>query len=386
MLDEIPEGHHIVSSRIIEAAFRAGVDTKVVSIESSGTAELKHRPNFHRVTESGPFALFNKVSTVKSLPQFYADEFFSCSKVVIYARQLECNIIHYLNVTKEVASLAQKLLGNRIPCVAHLYHSAGAFNHLDFRLRLFSVRMRLFDFVFATNKSLVQYLTERLGITSSRIFYVPSPIDTNKFKVLDSEKLRQKYDLSADIPLIVYVGAIYPDRGIFVLLEAFKKLLERMPEAMLYVFHPQLQGDEVLHFPHFNRIVNGKEFSGRVMIQGPNSNIEEAYCIADVVALPFTQPYWITDPPLVLLEAMACGASIVTTPVGAIADIVSNGDSAVFCKPCDESSLANALFWALMNKDKAEQLGVNARRIIEREFAMDLVGKQLRSIYEKILD
>lgn len=381
----VPEGHHTTSSRIIEAACRSGVNTKLISIESSGNARLENRASTFRMSESRPPALFRIVQKTCGLPDFYANEFISCSKAAIYAKRLQCDVIHYLNVTKEVASLAKRTFGVCIPCIAHLYHSAEAFNRLDFKLRLFSIRARLFDFIFATNKSLIQYFSDGLGIDSSRLYYVPTPIDTGKFNHLDSEQLRQKYGIPDDVSLIVYVGAIYPDRGIFVLLDAFKNLLKKTPEAMLLVFHPQLQGDEVRHFPLFEQIATKREFNSKVVVYGFSSKIEEAYSLADVVALPFTQPYWITDPPVVLLEAMACGAPIVTTRVGAIGEIANN-TNAMFCKPNDVFSLTNALFWALKNKDKAQQLGLNARETARNQFAMELVGKQLQSIYEEIID
>lgn len=379
LLDGIPEGHHIASSNIIQAALQAGVNAKVVTIgKCANRMPARKRAEFYCVSAG------TEPLRTANLPAFYMNEAVSSTYAIMQARQLNCEIIHYLNITKEVASLVKMILRVRKSQVAHLYHSASAFLQSNFKLRLFSIRTGLFDNILTTNKSLLRYLTGRLGVNNDRVHYVPFPIDTDRFKMRDAKKLRKSYSLSSDSPTIVYIGAIYPDRGVFVLLKAFKKILKQMPEALLYVYHSKLKGDEEIYSPYFDRLARSREFRGHVIIQGPHPKIEEIYCLADVVALPFTQPYWITDPPLVLLEAMASGAPIVTTPVGAITEIASNKKNVVFSRPGDVSSLAKALCWTLVHADEARQLSLNARKVIEKEFTMQIVGKQLKSIYENI--
>ena len=43
------------------------------------------------------------------------------------------------------------------------------------------------------------------------------------------------------------------------------------------------------------------------------------------------------------------------------------------------------LHWALENRDEAEGIGLAARKRIEEEFSMDVIGRRLRSLYGKML-
>jgi glycosyltransferase involved in cell wall biosynthesis len=364
----------------VKAAARVGISLKAVTIgQPPSDMREKSGIEFYSVNPS-------VLPLLTKSKMFYFNEAVSCFRAMNQARMLDCDAIHYLNVTKETASLAKKVLRVEKPCIAHLFHSEYAFKRIDFRLHLLFMRLRLFDEILTVNKSLLNYLVAKKGIERSRVDYVPIPIDTNRFRIRDTKVLREKYNIRQDAPVIVYVGAIYPDRGIFVLLEAFREVLKRIPNALLYIFHSKLSGDEEVFSPHFYRLAKHKEFAGHVVIQGPQSSIDEVYCLADVVALPFTQPYWITDPPLVLLEAMASGVPIVTTPVGAIKDVVEEGKNAILAEAGNEASLSEALSWAISNESDARKLGLRARKKIEQEFSMDIVGTKLRSVYEKIIE
>jgi len=383
----VPEGHKIASLRIIQAAYKAGTDTRVISIEDSAAikGELKEI-NYQHTGKGISSFLVHGPPVNLNFPTYYLNEVAYSTKVIMYLKNLDCDIIHHLNVTKEPVSILQKILRVRKPCVVHLYHSDHAFHRPDFKLRLFSIKFGLFDHILATNKSLVRYLTKEMKINEGRVHYAPFPVDINRFRIREKGNLREKYDLPFDTPIIVYVGALYPDRGVFVLLRAFKELLRDKPDALLFVCHSKLEGDEARWSPYFYKIAKSKGFHGRVILEGPSSHIEEIYSLSDVVALPFTQPYWITDPPLVLLEAMASGVPVVTTPVGAMGEIGRDGESLIFSQPGDSTSLKKALHWSLEERDEAGRVGLNAREIIEGKFSMDVVGRRLNSIYQKIVE
>jgi glycosyltransferase involved in cell wall biosynthesis len=383
----IPEGHKIASLRIIQAACGAGIDTKVVSIEDSGSIKKNLAISKAPITdEKSALYLTSELWAHSSPPMYYLNEQVQSAKIFKQLRATDCDIVHYLNVTKEIFAITQRLLRVDKPCIAHLYHSEYAFHRPDFKVRLFSMKSGLFDHIFATNKSLVRYLTVQLKVKDDSVHYVPYPIDINRFKERDKRELREKYNLPEDAPMIAYIGAIYPDRGVFFLLSAFKGLLARIPNALLFVSHSRLEGDEAEWSPYFYRLANSNGLKGHVILTGPSSKIEEIYCLSDVMTLPFTQPYWITDPPLVLLEAMASGVPIVTTPVGAISEIGRDKENMIFCSPGDSMSLMWSLHWALENGDEARQIGLNARETIVKEFSMDLIGKRLKSLYRKITE
>lgn len=371
-IDNALEGHNIASVRIIQAAVNAGINAKIVSLEDT---PVSSRKNLYPVK-----TFFKKSRETSIFPSIW--ETLSSFPAMLKARNLNSDIVHLLNVTKEIFLLSKKLLRTRSPCVPHFYHSDLPFSaYLTFKIRSLLIKLGAFDHVLSSNWSLIHYFTTQLKLNAKHFHFVPYPIDVNRFRPINKYKLREKYEMSASAPIIAYVGAFDQDRGFFSLLKAFKRILRQTPRAMLYVCHPkpmmEMDGS-------FYRSVTSQEMKKHIIFHGPNPFIEEIYSLADVIALPFQKPYWITAPPLVLLEAMASATPIVTTPVDVIKEIGTDMVDMIFATPGDLDSLVNAIVYALENQDKAKNIGFRARENSIQNFSMETVGKKLRKTYEKI--
>jgi glycosyltransferase involved in cell wall biosynthesis len=368
------EGHNIASIRIIEAAVGAGIDAKVVSLEGNSVCSKR---NFY------PIKSFLKVARKTSnFPSVW--EIFSSFPAMLKAKNLNCDIIHLLNITKEVFILSNKLVRTKAPCITHFFHSDFPFSaYASFKMRSLLLKLGTFNHILSSNRSLVDYLINELRLDANSAIFIPFPVDINRFRPRNKQKLREKYDIPANAQIIAYIGAIDSDRGFFFLLKAFKKIIQQMPKATFYICHPNLK-EEMTDL--LNRLVMSQKVKDNISVHGPNPSIEDVYSLADVIALPFQKPYWITAPPLVLLEAMASGTPIVTTPVDVIGEIGDNMVDMIFTTPGDLGSLVNAVVYALENQDEAEDIGVRARENAVKNFSMEVVGKKLRETYKRICE
>jgi len=80
-----------------------------------------------------------------------------------------------------------------------------------------------------------------------------------------------------------------------------------------------------------------------------------------------------------ILEAMARGIPVVTSPVGA-EGITSAQDDAVVIAPCDQG-FALAVLAAVADQDKARSRAIRARKIIEEKFSWQAITRRLVEIY-----
>lgn len=367
------EGHNIASIRIIQAAVNAGINAEVVSLEDTQVSSGKNLyPVKTFLKREGKTSLFPSVW-----------EILSSFPAMLKAKNLNCDIVHLLNVTKEIFILNSKLLRPSNPCVPHFYHSSFPFlAYSTFKIRSWFVRLGIFNHFLSSNKSLIYYLIKELRVNANNVHFVPYPVDVDRFRPRDKQKLREKYDVPAGAPIIAYVGAIDADRGFFLLLKAFRKILQRIPQAILYVCHPNRKME--MDNP-FYRYTMGQGMMGHILIHGPNPLIEEVYSLADIIALPFQKPYWITAPPLVLLEAMASATPVVTTPVDVIKEIGTGMVDMIFATPGDLDSLVNTIVYAFKNQDEAKAIGFKARENAIQNFSIEVVGEKLRKTYREIL-
>lgn len=75
----------------------------------------------------------------------------------------------------------------------------------------------------------------------------------------------------------------------------------------------------------------------------------------------FVLPTYAEALPISVIEAMACGVSIITTPVGGIPEIIEDGKHGLFIAPGDVNGLADKICLLIENEPLRKSLGANAR-------------------------
>jgi glycosyltransferase involved in cell wall biosynthesis len=382
------EGHHTISKRIIEAAIRAGIHQHTITIEpfvdeadsSSGNIIINSK---YYADNTGENALISAVTRV-------ANEFASSIKVGNQIKINQFDLVHVLNFTKEAYMLTHKLMRINKPFIIHFYHSPFTLTDDIFVFRNFALRMGLYgrllnNTVLSVNKALVDFMVTKVGADPKYVHYVPCPVDVERFRPInDKSMLRKKYGLPQDRPIIVYVGSLNSARGIIELIESFKSVLSKIPDALFYISYPQHQ-TELEYETEVFRKIRTLDLQKNIITAGPSPNIEEIYNLADVMVLPFNRPYWV-DPPLVVLEAMSCGAPMITNDVGAIGEIAKDNRNALIVNPGDINSMSEAIADLVNDKTKAQRIGKNARETISQNNSYEIVGTNLLKIYRSLVD
>jgi glycosyltransferase involved in cell wall biosynthesis len=89
--------------------------------------------------------------------------------------------------------------------------------------------------------------------------------------------------------------------------------------------------------------------------------------------------------PMAILEAMAYGLTVVTTPVGAITDVIRDDDTGVLVPPANPTALAAALRRVIGDPNLRLRLGCRARALARAEFDVDRYGERFVRLYDEIL-
>jgi len=83
--------------------------------------------------------------------------------------------------------------------------------------------------------------------------------------------------------------------------------------------------------------------------------------------------------PTIILEAMACGTPVLTTPVGAIPDIIKDGETGFILENNSPECIAENVIRAL-NHSAHEEITHNARAMVERKFTYEKVVERWREV------
>jgi glycosyltransferase involved in cell wall biosynthesis len=166
--------------------------------------------------------------------------------------------------------------------------------------------------------------------------------------------------------LVLSVGRFDPVKGFPVLIEACRLLRE---QGVPFECRMVGDGDE---FAKVKDLVTRHKLESHVHLLGglPQDQIIRHYQEASVFVLPCIEG---DDGrhdglPNVVLEAMACGVPVVSTPIGAVREAVEDNVNGILCKPNSAEHLAEAIRRVLTQEDLRTRLGRNARECVTTRF------------------
>jgi glycosyltransferase involved in cell wall biosynthesis len=171
-------------------------------------------------------------------------------------------------------------------------------------------------------------------------------------------------------PLVVYAGSLYAGKGCEQILLAAREL----PAAKFVCVGGRDFEVERLTERAASLGLSNVELTGRV----PHAEVPSYLLAADVLIAPFTEdgrdvagkviiPY---ASPVKLFEYMAAGRAVVTSNVGAIPEVLRDGENALLVAPGSVAELAGAITRLLEDRALALRLGAAARRDV-REYSWE---------------
>ncbi|MGH9908609.1 MAG: glycosyltransferase family 4 protein [Pyrinomonadaceae bacterium] len=182
-------------------------------------------------------------------------------------------------------------------------------------------------------------------------------------------------NLPPKVPLLLFVGRLIREKGIFDLLDALSHLKASI------AFHLLVAGDGP-HAEQIKKYLTSLGVAEHVTLAGhlEATELAMAYHTATIFVLP---TWWNEGFPTVIAEAMNAGLPIVTTPIRGMADHLQEGSSALFAPPRDPIRLAAIIKRLLSNPSlRAKMSQANQNKV--RDFAPDVVGLHYLDILKQV--
>lgn len=203
----------------------------------------------------------------------------------------------------------------------------------------------------------------------NNVTIISNPIAPN---ILDT--IEQNYYLKRKHGTILFTGHVIKTKGVFELIEACSqirniklKLIGRITDDIKSKIDLQYKGQDWIEITgemEFNKVIK-----------------EMMTC--DIFALPtYSEGF-----PNVILEAMATGCPIITTPVGAIPQILERdeqGEYGIFVEPQNSDMLKGAIVRLLHNEMLKKHLSINVKRRVTERYNIKIIFKQLKSLWESL--
>jgi glycosyltransferase involved in cell wall biosynthesis len=203
---------------------------------------------------------------------------------------------------------------------------------------------------------------------------------------------------------LLFVGRVSPEKGLHVLIDAFRQVVMRHPEARLEIIGPEakpplefivaLSDDprlsDLASFYHKSYLAQLQErlpasLARHVTFSGPlpYSHLVNRYCEAEAFVFPSVCHEAFGMP---IIEAMACQVPVVATRSGGITEIVENSKTGLLVERGDVAALAEAIMLLLENDDLRRLLGRMARQSVLERFSWEQIVSDLFCGYEGMLE
>lgn len=222
----------------------------------------------------------------------------------------------------------------------------------------------------ATKRDLIEFY----DLPEEKVAVTPYAAD-DSYRPMDPAAARQavRVRLGVPSPYILSVGVLQPRKNLPRLVRAYNRIAASFPHRLVIVGKQGWAGEELKKA--VSEAPRGLEpvFTGYVA----DADLPVLYAGAEIFAYPSLYEGFGLPP----LEAMACGAPVLTSAGSSLPEVV--GDAAVSVDPHDERAIAQALEQLLCDADLRRRLSeAGLRRAAQ--FSWDRTARETIAVYERV--
>lgn len=233
--------------------------------------------------------------------------------------------------------------------------------------RLYATPLARYDGVIIFSEEQKALLAD-YGVPPERLHVIPNGVDVQKYRP-GADTYKQ--EINADF-LITYMGRVDPEKNVDDLLKAFSEL--RVPPThKLVVVGDGSEQDRLRERHAHNGQIN---FTGWIASDEQRVRILQA---TDIFVLPSD----VEGLSLALLEAMACGCTVIATDAGADGEALA--DTGILIDPVElQPQLRLALQILTTHPEFARSLGARARERAVQHYALNINIARLCTLYDHV--
>jgi len=295
--------------------------------------------------------------------------FLSLSKLSRVIKENSIQIIHAQTRVTQVLSFW--LSGfSRIPCVSTC--------HGFFRPRLHRIIFPCWGKkVIAISQAVRRHLSEDLKVKFENIQLIYNGLDMDNYPQYSQDQVdhNKKRIGLGEGPIIGNIARLSTVKGQDHLITAMREVIAKFPTAeLLFVGDGKIKEDLI------NQSKN-LALSKNIFFIPSVKNISSILALIDVFVMSSNQE----GLGLSIMEAQAMGLPVIATFVGGIPELIEDNKTGILIPPQDPNIIAKAIISLLEDKQRAKQLGENAKRSIREKFSLDKMVDETERLYESVV-
>ena len=185
--------------------------------------------------------------------------------------------------------------------------------------------------------------------------------------------LREEYHMPAEAQIAGVVARLEHEKGHPTLLDAWPRVLRRVPNAWLLVVGEGSRREEL------EAQAAALGIAERVVFTGRRDDVPAVTAALDVAVLPsYREAQGLT-----ILEAMALSRPVIASAVGGIPEMIEDGRTGLLVPPHDADALAAAIIRVLTDHPFADMLARGGHDMVHERFCVELMVYAVEEIYDE---
>lgn len=233
---------------------------------------------------------------------------------------------------------------------------------------------RCCDLILCVSKFSRSHFISKGIFTESRVLY--DSIDTGTLQCsLSKQEAKHKLGFPIDCILLSSVGQLSRHKGHDNAIRAFAKIMERYPNALLYIAGG---GDS----QYLKDIAQELNVSNKVILSERQvSNIQEVYRASDII-LSLTKVG--EGFGLVPFESSYIGTPFVAPEFGAITEFVDGDGKNLLVDTNDVNKIVERIEWILTHHTEAESIVAQIQQLIKERIVPSVMVNNLSKVYDEL--
>lgn len=229
---------------------------------------------------------------------------------------------------------------------------------------------------------------QRTLFNKKKSLNIPMSIDVSGFKrLIGPQKEPDRIIFSKNIRLL-FVGNASKEKGLEVLIEALIILDQQKLNFELVAAIENRSNMRIFERRRhmIQRMIKANGLESYVRMIDEVENVAELIGQVDVIVIPFQniiEVERVSGYPMILLEAMACGKCVVTTPLEGVREVVNHDQNGILSTSFSAESISRAIQYAAVSPEKRAMMGDAARQTIHQNYSTDIIANKLKNIYSE---
>lgn len=220
---------------------------------------------------------------------------------------------------------------------------------------------------------------EKLGLPSKKAIIVANGIDFEDVKGAPKGDFREKFKISKDKKIVLFLSRLDWTKGLDTLIPAFAEVAKNRNDVVLVI----AGGDDEGYKKNLKSQISNLKIEDRVIFTGllTGSDKIAAFQDSDVFVLPsYSESFG-----MAVVEAMYFGLPTVITNGVAIAENIFESNAGIVVEK-NEKLVSEAILKILNDESFAKKLGEKGAAFVREEYSPEIIAEEFIRAYNEIIE